>query len=105
MPDMSGVARQIFDYTKMGSNVTPVTEGTPASAQALTQNTATLNLANYADYISYSNKAVLTAISNTVAEGSSLLAYRGALSVDTVIWTAVDTLAAATMLVRTDATD
>jgi N4-gp56 family major capsid protein len=105
MPDMSGVAMQIFDYTKMSANTTAVAEGTPASGQSLTQNTATINLANYADYISYSNKVVLTAISNTVAEGSSLLAYRGALSVDTVIFTAVDTAAAATTLDRIDVND
>jgi len=105
MPDMSGVAMQIFDYTKMAANTTAVTEGTPVAGQTLTQNTQTINLANYADYISYSNKVVLTAISNTVAEGSSLLAYRGALSVDTVIWTAVDTQAAATTLDRIDVND
>jgi N4-gp56 family major capsid protein len=105
MPDMSGVAMQIFDYTKMAANTTGVTEGTPAAGQSLTQNTATINLTNYADYVSYSNKVVLTAISNTVAEGSSLLAYRGALSVDTVIWTAVDTAAAATTLDRIDVND
>src|ERR1019366_4292522 len=68
-------------------------EGTPGSGQSLTQGTATINLSNYVDYISYSKKVVLTAISNTVAEGSALLAYRGALSVDTVIATAVDTQA------------
>ena len=87
---MSGVAMQIFDYTAPTANTTPATEGTPGTGQALTQNTATINLSNYVDYISFSNKVVLTAISNTVAEGSSLLAYRGALSVDTVISTAVD---------------
>lgn len=90
MPDMSGVAMQIFDYQKMAANTTAATEGTPGAGQALTQGTATINLSNYVDYISYSNKVVLTAISNTVAEGSALLAYRGALSVDTVITTAVD---------------
>jgi N4-gp56 family major capsid protein len=93
MPDMSGVAMQIFDYTKMAANTTPATEGTPGSGQALTQNTGTINLSNYVDYISYSNKVKLTAISDVVAEGSALLAYRGALSVDTVISTAVDTQA------------
>jgi N4-gp56 family major capsid protein len=105
MPDMSGVAMQIFDYTKMAANTTAVTEGTPFSGQTLTQNTATINLANYADYVSYSNKVVLTGISNTVAEGSALLAYRGALSVDTVIWTAVDTQATSTALDRIDVND
>lgn len=90
MPDMSGVAMQIFDYTAMAANTTPATEGTPGSGQALTQNTGTINLSNYVDYVSFSNKVVLTAISNTVAEGSALLAYRGALSVDNVISTAID---------------
>lgn len=90
MPDMSGVAMQIFDYTAMAANTTPATEGTPGSGQALTQNTGTINLANYVDYVSFSNKVVLTAISNVVAEGAALLSYRGALSVDTVISTAVD---------------
>lgn len=92
MPDMSGVAMQIFQYAKMSANTTPATEGTPGPGQALTQNTATLNLSNYVDYVSFSNKVKLTAISNTVAEGAALLSYRGALSVDTVISTAVDTL-------------
>jgi N4-gp56 family major capsid protein len=77
-------------YTALTANTTPATEGTPGSGQALTQNTGTINLANYVDYVSFSNKVVLTAISNVVAEGSALLAYRGALSVDTVISTAVD---------------
>lgn len=105
MPDMSGVAMQVFDYTapqvyptnnsimQATGITTAATEGTPGVGEALTQNIATINLANYVDYVSYSNKVVLTAISNTVAEGSALLAYRGSLSVDTVISTAVDTRA------------
>jgi N4-gp56 family major capsid protein len=93
MPDMSGVAMQIFDYTAMTANTTPATEGTPGAGETLTQNTATINLSNYVDYVSFSNKVKLTAISDTVAEGAQLLSYRGALSVDTVISTAVDTQA------------
>lgn len=105
LPDMSGVAMQIFDYTapqiyptnnsimQTTGITTAATEGTPGAGEALTQNIATINLANYVDYVSFSNKVVLTAISNTVAEGAALLAYRGALSVDTVISTAVDTQA------------
>lgn len=93
MPNMSGVAMQIFNYTKMSANTTAVTEGTPFAGQALTQNTKTINLSNFADYVSFSNKVVLTAISDTVAEGAALLAYRGALSVDNITSTAVDTAA------------
>jgi N4-gp56 family major capsid protein len=93
MPDMSGVAMQVFNYLKLGANTTAVTEGTPAAGQSLTQQTKTINLANYADYVSFSNKVVLTAISDTVAEGAALLGYRGALSVDNVTSQAFDTAA------------
>lgn len=93
MPDMSGVAMQVFNYLKMSANTSAVTEGTPASGQSLTQQTKTINLTNYADYVSFSNKVVLTAISDTVAEGSALLGYRGALSVDNVTMVAFDTAA------------
>lgn len=102
MPNMSGVAMQIFNYTAMTANTTAATEGTPGSGQALTQNTGTINLSNYVDYVSFSNKVVLTAISDTVAEGAALLSYRGALSVDTVISTAVDAAAAADTTTRID---
>jgi N4-gp56 family major capsid protein len=94
MPDRSGVALQLFSYTAMAANVTPVTEGTPGSGQALTQNIGTINLANYADYISLSSKVKLTAISPQTEDAAQLIAYRGALSIDTVIQTAVTTQAA-----------
>src|SRR5579872_3094180 len=93
MPDMSGVAMQLFNYAKLAANTTAVTEGTPGSGQTLTQQTKTINLSNFADYVSFSNKVVLTAISDTVAEGAALLAYRGALSVDNITSTAFDTAA------------
>jgi N4-gp56 family major capsid protein len=105
MPDMSGVAMQIFDYTKLGANTTAVTEGTPGTGQTLSQNTATINLSNYADFVSFSNKVVLTAISDTVAEGAALLAYRGALSVDNVISTAVDVQANSSSTARIEIND
>ena len=85
MPDRSGVAMQIFDYSAMSANTTPATEGTPGAGQTLTQNTRTLNLSQYVDYLSFSDKVVLTAISDTVAEGAERLAYRGALTVDNLI--------------------
>jgi N4-gp56 family major capsid protein len=94
MPDRSGTNMQIFNYTAFGPNTTPATEGTPGTGEALTQNTKILSLSQYVDYISYSDKAVLTTISDIVTEGSQQLAYRGALSVDTVISNAVNTVSA-----------
>lgn len=105
MPNMSGVAMQIFNYLKMGANTTAVTEGTPASGQTLTQQTKTINLSNFADYVSFSNKVVLTAISDTVAEGSALLGYRGALSVDNITMAAYDTAANSDSVANLDIND
>lgn len=105
MPDMSGVAMQIFNYLKMSANTTAVTEGTPASGQSLTQQTKTINLSNYADYVSFSNKVVLTAISDTVAEGAALLGYRGALSVDNITMVAYDTAANGDTVANIDVND
>jgi N4-gp56 family major capsid protein len=102
MPEKNGVAMQIFDYTAFGANTTPATEGTPGAGQVLNQNVRTINLSQFVDYISFSDKVTLTGISDTVAEGSQLLAQRGALSVDTVISTAVDTAAAADAATRID---
>lgn len=90
MPDKSGVAMQIFDYSAMTSNLTPATEGTPGAGQTLTQNVRTINLSQFVDYCSFSDKVVLTAISDTVKEGSERLAYRGALTVDNIINNTVD---------------
>jgi N4-gp56 family major capsid protein len=105
LPDRSGVAMQVFGYTAMVANTVPATEGTPSSVgQTLTQVPSTLSLSNYVDFISYSNKVKLTSISDTVSEGSALLSYRGALSVDTVTATVFDTASAATTLNRIDVT-
>src|SRR6266705_53507 len=86
MPDRSGVAMQIFGYVKFGANTTAATDGTPQSAgRALTASTGTITLSQYVDYVSYSDKVILTGISPIVEEGAKLLAYRGALTVDTLI--------------------
>lgn len=95
----------MFDYTAFTANTTAATEGTPGTGQVLTQNVRTLTLSQYVDYVSFSDKVVLTAISDTVAEGASELAYRGALSVDTVISTSVDTAANSDAATRIEIND
>jgi len=103
MPDKSGVAMQIFGYTKFGANTTVATDGTPQSAgRALTASTGTITLSQYVDYVTYSDKVILTGISPVVEEGSELLGYRGALTVDTLISAAVDTAAAADATTQID---
>lgn len=105
MPNMSGTAMQVFNHTAYGPNTTPATEGTPGSGQTMTQNIRVINLSQFVDYVSFSDKVVMTAISDTVAEGAKLLSYRGALSVDTTISTLLDTVAAGTTGTSIDLAD
>lgn len=105
MPDSSGVAMQVFNYTALTANTTAATEGTPGNGLALTQNVATLNLSQFVDYISFSDKVTMTAISDVVAEGAEQLGYRGALSVDTIIREAFDLNANTTTAARIDVAD
>jgi N4-gp56 family major capsid protein len=90
MPNRSGVAMQFFGYSAFAANTTAQTEATPGAGQALTQTTGTINLTNYADYISISDKVARTSLTDNLAEGAKLLAFRGAITVDTVINTVVD---------------
>jgi N4-gp56 family major capsid protein len=101
MPDRSGVAMQIFGYTKLAATSTVATDGQPSATGAvLTASTGTLSLGQWVDYASYSDKSVLTGISDVVVEGSRMLGYRGALTVDTSINVAVDAVAAASTASR-----
>jgi hypothetical protein len=73
---------QLYGFNKLAANTTAATDGTPQSAGvALTASTNTLTLSQYIDYVTYSDKLILTGISPIVAEGSRLLGYRGALTV------------------------
>jgi N4-gp56 family major capsid protein len=90
MPGRSGTAMQVFTYQAVAAATTPATEGQPGSGTGLTQLKATINLSRYTNYVSYSDKVVLTTIDDTVAKGTALLSYGGALTIDTVILTAVD---------------
>lgn len=103
MPQKAGVAMQIYGFVKLAANTTAATDGTPQSAGvALTASTATITLSQYIDYVTYSDKLILTGISPIVEEGSRLLGYRGALTVDTVISAALDTQAGTDTAVKID---
>lgn len=103
MPNKAGVAMQIYGFVKLAANTTAATDGTPQTAGvALTASTATITLSQYVDYVTYSDKLLLTGISPIVEEGSRLLGYRGALTVDTVISAALDTQAGTDTAVKID---
>lgn len=91
MPDRNGVVMQLFDHSKMASNTTAVTEGTPFAGQSITQNTRQITLSQYADYISISDKVDKTQLIDQGKAAAELLGYRGALSVDNLISAVLDT--------------
>lgn len=102
MPDKSGVVMQIFDHSKMSANTTPQTEGTPGSGQTITQNIRSISLDQFVDYISISDKVEKTMLIDQASAASSLLGYRGALSVDTIIGETLDLAANTDSATRID---
>lgn len=105
IPAHSGNVMQLYDFSPMTANTTPATEGTPGSGQALTDNIRSLTLDQFVDYISVSDKADKMHLIDLLAVASTQLGYRGALSVDTVISTAVDTAANSDPNARIDVHD
>jgi N4-gp56 family major capsid protein len=105
MPNRSGVVMQMFAHTKLAANTTAVTEGTPFAGQAVTQVTNSITLSEFADYITISSKVDKTQLIDQGAANAKLLAYRGALSVETIISNALvataDVVPAVTMDVAT----
>src|SRR6185312_3169103 len=69
MPQKAGVAMQIYGFNKLAANTTAATDGTPQTAGvALTASTGTITLSQYIDYVTYSDKLILTGISPIVEE-------------------------------------
>jgi N4-gp56 family major capsid protein len=103
MPEKAGAVMKIYGFVKLGANTTAATDGTPQTAGvALTASTGSITLSQYIDYVTYSDKLLLTGISPIVEEGSRLLGYRGALTVDNVISAAVDAVTATDTATKID---
>ena len=90
MPKRAGRTNQYFGYIPFGPSTTKAAEGQTGAGLPLNQVTAQTYLDQYVDYISYSDVAESTFISPIVAEGAKELAYRGALTVNTICTTAFD---------------
>lgn len=105
MPNRSGLVMRLWDFSAMSANTTASTEGTPSTGQALTDNTRDLTLSQYVDYISVSDVADKTHIVDLMGVASEQLGYRGALTVDTVISTVIDTAANSDSTARIDLHD
>lgn len=95
LPKKNGKTIQFYRYSQLGANTTPATEGDVGSSLSLTSATVSATVAQYADFISFSDMVVDTAIDgDIVAVGADQLGYRAGLSVDTIIRNEVDSVAA-----------
>lgn len=95
LPMKNGKTIQFYRYSQLGSNTVAATEGDVSTSLALTSATVSATVAQYADFISFSDMLVDTAIDgDIVAVGADQLGYRAGLSVDTIIRNEVDSVAA-----------
>jgi N4-gp56 family major capsid protein len=90
MPKRAGRTNQYFGYVPFGPSVTTAAEGQTGAGLPLNQVTSQTYLDQFVDYISFSDVAESTFISPIVAEGAAELAYRGALTINTICTTQFD---------------
>lgn len=95
LPKKNGKTIQFYRYSQLGANTAAATEGDVSSSLSLTSATVSATVAQYADFISFSDMLVDTAIDgDIVAVGADQLGYRAGLSVDTIIRNEIDSVAA-----------
>lgn len=91
LPMNSGNQIELFMYSPLAGNTNQISEGTVGSGltpSVLTNNT---KIGQFGDYISLSNYALNTAIDDTLGNLREEIAYRAALSLNTVHRNVVDT--------------
>jgi hypothetical protein len=91
LPMNSGNKLELFMYQTFGANIAQVAEGTVGSGITPTVLTNTTTIGQYADYISLSDLARDTALDDALANLRDEIAYRAALSLNTVHRNVIDT--------------
>src|SRR5271154_595591 len=91
LPMNSGNKLELFMYQPLAANITQVSEGTVGSGITPTVLTNTTTIGQYADYISLSNYALNTALDDALGNLREEIAYRAALSLNSVHRNVVDT--------------
>jgi N4-gp56 family major capsid protein len=95
LPKRNGKTVQFYRYSQLGANTTAATEGAVGTSLELTSTTLSATVAQYADFISFSDLLVDTAIDNDIiAVGADQLGYRAGLTCDTILRNEFDSVAA-----------
>jgi len=91
LPMNSGNKLELFMYQPFAANTTQISEGTVGSGITPTVLTNTTTIGQYGDYVSLSDYALQTAIDDALGNLREEIAYRAALSLNTVHRNVVDT--------------
>src|SRR5512146_443346 len=94
LPKKNGKLIQFYRYSQLGANTTATSEGTVGTSLDMNSTTVQATVAQYADFISFSDLLVDTALdADIVAVGADQLGYRAGLTVDTIERNEVDSAA------------
>lgn len=91
LPMNSGNKLELFMYQPLAANTAQISEGTVGSGITPTVLTNTTTIGQFGDYISLSNYALNTALDDALGNLREEIAYRAALSLNTVHRNVVDT--------------
>lgn len=91
IPKNSGKTVFYSRYTNFAANTTPLTEAVVPDGITLSATNVTATVSGYGDYAVLSDFVSLTAIDPVVEGAIELLAYRAAISLDTLLRNEVDT--------------
>lgn len=98
LPQGNGKTVQMFRMGQFASSTTPKTEGTVGTGLSMSSATISATVAQYADFLTFSDMLVDTAINPMVESGVTELSYRAALMVDDIIKAEVDSAATSVAL-------
>lgn len=93
LPMNSGNKLELFMYQPLPANINQISEGTVGSGITPTVLTNVTTIGQYGDYLSLSDYALQTAIDDALGNLREEIAYRAALSLNTVHRNVVDTAA------------
>ena len=85
IPANGGKIIEFRKFAPLAKAMTPLTEGVTPDGKALSVSTITVQVSQYGDYITQSDVLELTAIDNTILEGTKLLGKQAGATLDTVV--------------------
>lgn len=99
MPKQSGNTIQWYRYQELAANTNPVgaaAEGSVGTSLALRSNTITATLSQYMDYVSFSDRLIITSIDDRgiIENAVDRMSYRAAFTLDTITRAEIDSVAA-----------